>query len=161
MISTKDLRAIARARLRDAQVLLKAKRFDGAFYLSGYAVELALKARVCRTLKWRGFPQSGREFEDFRSLKTHDLEVLLKFSGVEERVTAKALTEWSVVVNWFPESGREFEDFRSLKTHDLEVLLKFSGVEERVTAKALTEWSVVVNWNPERRYQAIGLLKPQ
>ena len=115
MISTKDLRAIARARLRDAQVLLKAKRFDGAFYLSGYAVELALKARVCRTLKWRGFPQSGREFEDFRSLKTHDLEVLLKFSGVEERVTAKALTEWSVVVNW----------------------------------------------NPERRYQAIGLLKPQ
>jgi HEPN domain-containing protein len=97
MISTRDLRAIARARLRDAQVLLKARRFDGAFYLSGYAVELALKARICRTLKWREFPQSGREFEDFKSLRTHDLEVLLKFSGFEERVTAKALTEWSLV----------------------------------------------------------------
>jgi hypothetical protein len=35
MISTKDLRAIARARLRDAEVLLAAKRFDGAFYTCG------------------------------------------------------------------------------------------------------------------------------
>jgi hypothetical protein len=43
MRSTKDLRAVARARVRDAQVLLQARRFDGAFYLSGYAVELALK----------------------------------------------------------------------------------------------------------------------
>jgi HEPN domain-containing protein len=103
MISPKDLRTIARARLRDAQVLLKAKRFDGAFYLSGYAVELALKARICRTLKWRDFPQSGREFDDFRSLRTHDLEVLLKFSGFEQRVTAKALKEWSVVAKWNPE----------------------------------------------------------
>jgi|HubBroStandDraft_4_1064222.scaffolds.fasta_scaffold1264055_1 hypothetical protein len=34
MISTKDLRAIARARLRDTEVLLAAKRFDGAFYNS-------------------------------------------------------------------------------------------------------------------------------
>lgn len=104
MISTKDLRSIARARLRDAQVLLKAKRFDGAFYLSGYAVELALKARICRTLKWREFPQSGREFEDFRSLRTHDLEVLLKFSGIGERIKARHAVAWTVVVRWDPES---------------------------------------------------------
>jgi hypothetical protein len=37
---------------------LKAERFDGAFYLSGYAVELALKARICRTLKWRATPST-------------------------------------------------------------------------------------------------------
>jgi len=50
---------------------------------------LALKARICRTLKWRDFPQSGREFDDFRSLRTHDLEILLKFSGIWERVKSK------------------------------------------------------------------------
>ena len=77
--------------------------FDGAFYLSGYAVELALEARICRTLKWREFPQSGRKFEDCRSLRTHSLEVLLKFSGVEERVTAERPAEWSVVADWDPE----------------------------------------------------------
>jgi hypothetical protein len=61
MIPTKDLKSIARARFRDAQVLLRARRFEGAFYLCGYAVELALKARICRTLKWAGFPDSRKE----------------------------------------------------------------------------------------------------
>ena len=103
MISTKDLRAIARARLRDAQVLLRAKRFEAASYLCGYAVELALKARICRTLKWPGFPASAKEFSGFQSLKTHDLEVLLRFSGVEDRVRAKYAAEWSKVVKWYPE----------------------------------------------------------
>ena len=48
MISTKALRAIARARLRDAQVPLRAGHFDGAFYLCGCAIELALKARMAK-----------------------------------------------------------------------------------------------------------------
>jgi HEPN domain-containing protein len=103
MILTKDLRAIARARLRDAQVLLQAKRYDGAFYLCGYAVELALKARICRTLKWRGFPESTQDFKGYQLVRTHDLEVLLRFSGVEGRVKAKHLAEWSVVLKWHPE----------------------------------------------------------
>jgi hypothetical protein len=83
MISTQDLRRIARARLQDAQVLLTGQRFDGALHLSGYAVELALKARICRTFKWREFPQSGREFEDFKSLRTHDLEIAEMLGCVE------------------------------------------------------------------------------
>lgn len=122
MISTKDLQAIARARLRDAQVLLKGKRFDGAFYLSGYAVELALKARICRTLKWRDFPQSGREFEDFRSLRTHNLEVLLKFSGVEERIRAKHAAEWNVVAGWDPE--KRYQAIGTLNPLEAEKMVK-------------------------------------
>jgi len=103
MISTKDLKAVARARLRDAQALLRAKRFDGAFYLCGYAVELALKARICRTLKWAGFPESGSEIKGMQSIRTHDLDLLLRFSGVEARVKAKHPAEWSVVLRWTPE----------------------------------------------------------
>jgi len=122
MISTKDLRAIARARLRDAQVLLNGKRFDGAFYLSGYAVELALKARICRTLKWPDFPRSGREFEDFRSLRTHSLEVLLKFSGVAERVTARHAAEWAVVVRWDPE--KRYQAIGALQPDEAEQMVK-------------------------------------
>jgi hypothetical protein len=103
MISTKDLKGIARARLRDAQALLRAKRFDGAFYLCGYAVELALKARICRTLKWAGFPESGSEIKGMQSIRTHDLDLLLRFSGVGARVKAKHPAEWSVVLRWSPE----------------------------------------------------------
>ena len=50
-LKTAELRKIAKARLKDAEALLAAHRYDGAIYLCGYAVELALKARICQTLK--------------------------------------------------------------------------------------------------------------
>ena len=104
MIPASDLRKIAKARLTDATVLLAARRYDGAVYLCGYAVELKLKARICRTLKWTGFPSSGGEFSDYRSFKTHDLDVLLHLSGLEGKIKPAFLTEWSIVSQWNPES---------------------------------------------------------
>ena len=64
---------------------------------------MALKARICRTLKWTGFPNAVQDFKGLQSLKTHDLEILLRLSGVEARVRAKQLAEWSVVLGWTPE----------------------------------------------------------
>jgi HEPN domain-containing protein len=96
MIGVRDLKAVARERLRDARVLLKGGRPDGAVYLSGFAVEMALKARICRTLRWASFPDTTREFKDLRSLRTDDLEILLRFSGVDERIKTKHLAEWSI-----------------------------------------------------------------
>ena len=103
MIPAPDLKAISRARLRDAKVLLKGKRLDGAVYLCGYAVELALKARMCRTLNWHEFPETSAEFKGLQSVKTHDLEILLRLSGVEARIKTKHMAEWSVVLDWDPE----------------------------------------------------------
>ena len=61
MISVAELDNIARARIEDAKALLTAGRFDGATYLCGYAVEVALKARICRSLNWTEFPSTGSE----------------------------------------------------------------------------------------------------
>lgn len=107
MISIADLRAISEARLQDAIVLFDNDRFDGAAYLCGYAVELALKARICITLNWEGFPQTRSEFEGFSSFKTHRLNVLLALSGQEQRIKAEQLDEWSAVVPWDPEARYE------------------------------------------------------
>ena len=104
MIVPGTLKSISRARLRDAKVLLEAKRYDGAVYLCGYSLELALKARICRTLRWAGFPETQSEFKGMVSIKTHDLEILLKFSGIEQRIkSTKYLPFWSVVLDWDPE----------------------------------------------------------
>jgi HEPN domain-containing protein len=59
MISRVELRRVARARLADAEALAKAGRYDGAVYLCGYAVEIGLKCRICRTLKWADFPTTA------------------------------------------------------------------------------------------------------
>jgi hypothetical protein len=73
-------------RLDDAKALLAANRFDGATYLCGYAVEMALKARTCRVLNWPEFPSTGGEFQAYRSFQTHELGVLLHLSGQESRI---------------------------------------------------------------------------
>jgi hypothetical protein len=102
MIPRKDLRKIARARLKDADVLLASRRYDGATYLCGYAVELALKARICQALKWQDFPSTSGEFRDYQSFKTHDLDVLLHLSGREQIIKLNFLAEWSAVAQWDP-----------------------------------------------------------
>ncbi|PKN39345.1 MAG: hypothetical protein CVU62_03890 [Deltaproteobacteria bacterium HGW-Deltaproteobacteria-2] len=104
MIDTKNVKKIAKARLRDAEVLANANRCEGAIYLCGYAVELGLKARICKTLKWQGFPFSKKEFEGYQSFKTHDLDVLLHLTGIEDRVKTHFFAEWSSVAAWDPES---------------------------------------------------------
>jgi HEPN domain-containing protein len=103
VISGKSLRLIAKERLRDSLALLATRRYVGAVYLSGYVVELALKARICKTLGWEEFPESRREFESLASFKTHDLDVLLRLSGREKIVKERYLFEWSAVRNWEPE----------------------------------------------------------
>ena len=103
MISRQDLRKIARARLRDAEVLLANGRYDSAVYLCGYAIELMLKARICQTLNWPEFPETSKELQPFQSFKTHNLATLLRLSGREQKVTNGYPREWSAVVVWDPE----------------------------------------------------------
>ena len=104
MISIVELDGIASARLADAKTLSAAGRFDGATYLCGYAVEIALKARICRVLDWSAFPNTANEFQAYKSFQTHDLVVLLRLSGQEARIQNHHLELWSRVVLWRPES---------------------------------------------------------
>lgn len=102
VIPLADLKTIATARLEDAKVLLAAGRHDGAVYLAGYAVEIALKARICETLQWLGYPATSSEFDHYQSFRTHDLDVLLHLSGLESVIKTSHLAEWSVIATWDP-----------------------------------------------------------
>ena len=102
MIACTDLVRRARAHLRDAELLHANQRYDGAVYLCGYAVEIALKARICRTLKWTTFPAASGT-ERFKSFLIHNLETLLLFSGVEGKIKPALAAEWSTVKDWNPE----------------------------------------------------------
>ena len=103
MIPVAELDKIAQARLDDAKALLASGRFDGATYLCGYAVELALKARICRTLNWQDFPGTSGEFQAYRSFQTHDLDVLLRLSGQAARVRLEHFQIWIAVATWTAE----------------------------------------------------------
>ncbi|HEV8552517.1 MAG TPA: HEPN domain-containing protein [Casimicrobiaceae bacterium] len=126
MLPTQEVRRIAAARLSDAKVLFAAKRYDGAVYLCGYAVELALKARICKTLKWTGYPESNKEFETLKSFKVHDLDVLLRLTGRERVIKTTLFVEWSAVAAWNPEA--RYKPIGSANASDAQLMLDSAAV---------------------------------
>lgn len=113
MILVAELDDLARARIDDAKALLGAGRYDGATYLCGYAIEIALKARICRTLNWSDFPSTGGEFQAYRTFQTHELDVLLRLSGQEARIRQNHFASWNGVAIWRVESRYNSSEQRS------------------------------------------------
>lgn len=47
MKTVAHIKELAKTRLEEAKILCAAGKYDGAFYLAGYSVELMLKAKIC------------------------------------------------------------------------------------------------------------------
>jgi HEPN domain-containing protein len=94
-----EIEKMIQARLEDARILYETSRFHGSVYLCGYAVELGLKARICDTLQWDEYPSTAK----YQTFKTHDLEMLLHLTGMENEIKIKYFAEWSIVAQWNPE----------------------------------------------------------
>ena len=126
MISIVELIGIAKERLKDAESLYRDHRYDGAAYLCGYSIEIALKHKICKTLNWDGFPSTNHEFERYRSLKTHNLDVLLSFTGIETTLKTSYLAEWSVISDWNPEA--RYNPIGSISSIDADQMIKSANI---------------------------------
>jgi HEPN domain-containing protein len=102
VIPNAELVRIAKTRLGDAKVLLNNGRHDGAGYLCGYAVEVALKYRVCQFRNWEGQPENAHEDPSYRVLITHALDDLLHLANIPRAVRARCFAEWSIIRTWSP-----------------------------------------------------------
>jgi len=90
-------RAAARARLEDAGVLLREKRYAGAIYLAGYAVECLLKWAITRRQQRTHLPAE---------LEIHNLDTLLLEAGLAEalhRETTVRSIFAALADSWGPE----------------------------------------------------------
>ena len=103
-----ELHRLTKDRLRDAKALLAVRRWSGAYYLSGYAVECALKACVIVYLmKSDEFPP--RRFSE--QCWTHDLTQLIGLARLQAAFDAALAadpvlkTHWGTVQEW-DESSR-------------------------------------------------------
>lgn len=126
MIDKSDLIKIARARIRDAEALLHSKRFDGAVYLCGYVVEIALKVRICKTLKWTEWPSSRSDFQKYQTFRTHDFDTLIHLSGIEAKIKKDYSYEWSNVAEWEP--GLRYKPIGSATQKDAKMMIESSKV---------------------------------
>ena len=73
-MTRRDLRELALIRLKEAGVLLRNGKYDGAYYLSGYIIECALKACIAKQTQRYEFPD--KTIAD--ASHTHKLKELLK-----------------------------------------------------------------------------------
>lgn len=121
-----ELLKLSVERLEDANVLFRDGRYEGAYYICGYAIEMKLKKKICDTLGWGKFPDYEKDKKLAKKLKTHNLEILLHNSGVEKDISLTA--QWVNVVSWNSEirysaEKREEEDVK-LMIEATEQLLK-------------------------------------
>lgn len=103
MPSRQELKRLARLRLREAEILHAAGLYDGAAYLAGYAIEMALKARICRLLGVEDYPIAGSLRPAYA---VHDLAQLVLLAGLQQKLDAAAppvLANWSTAGPWKPD----------------------------------------------------------
>jgi len=72
----------SRQRLKDAEVLLVNKRWNGAIYIGCYTVECILKCYLCRLDDKMNF-QDTRFFPDFKGVTGHNILALFYAAGYD------------------------------------------------------------------------------
>lgn len=91
-----EFQTIAKLRVREAKILLENKQYDGSYYLAGYAVECALKACITKQFQRHNMPDR-KLVNDFY---THQLETLLKISGLGADHARELNSNQSFSLNW-------------------------------------------------------------
>jgi hypothetical protein len=91
---------VADARITDARALFDAKRYEGAFYLSGYGVECSLKALLLDRTTVAQYPKMLRFCRGKSGHELNKIKERLRKRGVEfPRTVARAFASvrtWSV-----------------------------------------------------------------
>lgn len=96
MPSREDFKKIAIQRLKEAKILQSKGCFDTAFYLLGYVMETALKARICRILN-TDYPNSG---DITKAFHTHKIDQLIQLTGLHTEQQHKYNTNRTFRGNW-------------------------------------------------------------
>ncbi len=96
MADTGNLKVLADLRLKEAEELLRVRMWSGAYYLSGYALELALKAAATKSFRPHHMPDKAF----VTRLHTDDLKKLLTESGLEKDFGAMVTSDAGFGANW-------------------------------------------------------------
>ena len=105
-MTRRELRELALIRLKEARVLLRNGYYDGAYYLSGYCIECALKACVAKRTRRYEFPDK----KTADASHTHKLSELIRVAQMEdahiEEVGQDVVfgANWNIVKEWSEQS---------------------------------------------------------
>lgn len=81
-VSKDDLEALSDVRIREATLLHQNQFYSGAYYLAGYAVELAIKSCIAKHIRSGFIPD--RNFVN--RIYQHKLDDLIGLAGLKRRL---------------------------------------------------------------------------
>lgn len=116
-----QLQQLAEVRVRDAEALINAGQWSGAYYLAGYAVECGLKACIARLTNLHDYP--NKEFA--QRCYTHNIETLVDVARLKSQRDADAsanvrlFRSWSIVKIWDEKS--RYQQWTELQARKLVV----------------------------------------
>ena len=95
-VNRTDLQRLAEERIEEAEFLLIATKYSGAYYLTGYAIEFALKACIAKLTNQHDFYDLAIAKECF----THKPNVLVKLAGLRPKLDADMAVDLDLEANW-------------------------------------------------------------
>jgi HEPN domain-containing protein len=111
-LSKHRLMALSQSKLSDAELLFANGRWANAYYLAGYAVELALKA--CAAIQFTADSIPAKKL--ILDLHTHDFAKLISSAGLQPELKKKLGEDdlfaayWAVAAEWTPDSRYDDTD---------------------------------------------------
>lgn len=129
MIPVADFQHTACERFRDAKCLLDGERFDGAIYMAGYALEIAIKVKLCHSKEMPAFPDTEDEWKDVNG-------ALKKFDNT-----------WKKTNNAFDKESK------SWKEHLSEELVNRLDESLKNQILANRDWRKIRIWSVDLRYR--------
>ena|SRR5439155_5129205 len=132
----RDFQRLARMRLKDARVLIRNGNSEGAYYLTGLAVECALKACIAKNTRRHDFPPDQNVIRD---IYTHTLSKLIAAARLqadldtERKNNVPFRSKWDVVKDW-----------------DIKSRYATSGLNSQDLYRAVTSKNGVMQWLRQR-----------
>jgi hypothetical protein len=85
-----EIKSLAYARLEEAEILCNAGKYDGAFYLAGYSIEMMLKAKICEHWGVYNLFDSQCDIAKIdhirKAVQIHDIRLLFIFAGLRMKL---------------------------------------------------------------------------
>lgn len=128
-----EFQDLAEVRLEEAKGLLSLEKWDGAYYLAGYALELGLKACVIKRFADRFPPEKKFSEKCF----THDLESLVVLAQLSDARKVAMDSDQNFKLNW-----QTVKDWSEVKRYEritqAEAETIFSAIDDN--AHGVFEW---------------------
>jgi HEPN domain-containing protein len=118
-VNRTQFQQLAEERVCDADALLNAGQWSGAYYLAGYAVECGLKACIAKLTNQHDYPNRDLAQKCY----THNIESLVQLAEIKNPRDADAnanpalFANWQIVKDW--DEKARYQQWTELQAREL------------------------------------------